>query len=79
MDRVGCQILYAGVALAAWDERWRGAIAQLVERLHGMQEVRGSSPLSSTMTWSDAMRAWKIGGRVARRRRWSLGVVNPVP
>jgi hypothetical protein len=25
-----------------------GAIAQLVERLHGMQEVSGSSPLSST-------------------------------
>ena len=24
-----------------------GAIAQLVERLHGMQEVRGSTPLSS--------------------------------
>src|SRR5215831_12994719 len=23
---------------------------------HGMQEVRGSSPLSSTMTWSDVMR-----------------------
>jgi hypothetical protein len=26
----------------------RGALAQLVERLHGMQEVRGSNPLSST-------------------------------
>jgi hypothetical protein len=26
----------------------RGAIAQLVERLHGMQEVSGSTPLSST-------------------------------
>ncbi len=25
-----------------------GAIAQLVERLHGMQEVSGSIPLSST-------------------------------
>ena len=25
-----------------------GALAQLVERLHGMQEVRGSNPLSST-------------------------------
>ncbi len=25
-----------------------GAIAQLVERLHGMQEVSGSTPLSST-------------------------------
>ena len=25
-----------------------GALAQLVERLHGMQEVSGSTPLSST-------------------------------
>ena len=25
-----------------------GAIAQLVERFHGMEEVRGSIPLSST-------------------------------
>ena len=29
-------------------ERHRGAIAQLGERLHGMQEVSGSIPLSST-------------------------------
>ena len=29
---------------------WFGAIAQLVERLHGMQEVSGSIPLSSTNT-----------------------------
>jgi hypothetical protein len=27
----------------------QGALAQLVERLHGMQEVRGSNPLSSTI------------------------------
>jgi len=26
-----------------------GAVAQLAERLHGMQEVRGSIPLSSTI------------------------------
>jgi hypothetical protein len=26
----------------------RGGLAQLVERLHGMQEVSGSTPLSST-------------------------------
>ena len=29
-----------------------GAIAQLGERLHGMQEVRGSIPRSSTNFWS---------------------------
>ena len=29
--------------------RSRGALAQLVARFHGMEEVRGSSPLSSTL------------------------------
>ena len=29
-----------------------GAVAQLGERLHGMQEVRGSIPRSSTITTS---------------------------
>jgi hypothetical protein len=28
----------------------RGALAQLVARFHGMEEVRGSSPLSSTVS-----------------------------
>ena len=32
------------------DSAFRGAIAQLEERLHGMQKVRGSSPRSSTMS-----------------------------
>ena len=27
-----------------------GAMAQLVARFHGMEEVRGSNPLSSTLT-----------------------------
>lgn len=31
----------------------RGAVAQLVERFHGMEEVRGSSPLSSTTEKND--------------------------
>ncbi len=30
-----------------------GALAQLVERLHGMQEVSGSTPLSSTIVTSE--------------------------
>ena len=29
-------------------ENWYGALAQLGERLHGMQEVSGSIPLGST-------------------------------
>lgn len=32
----------------ALPDPWFGAIAQLGERLHGMQEVSGSIPLSST-------------------------------
>src|SRR5215213_5114316 len=30
-------------------KRHQGALAQLVARFHGMEEVRGSSPLSSTI------------------------------
>src|SRR6266540_7225533 len=33
---------------ATYTARAPGAVAQLAERLHGMQEVRGSNPLSST-------------------------------
>src|SRR5215211_7613455 len=32
-------------------KRHQGALAQLVARFHGMEEVRGSSPLSSTDVW----------------------------
>ena len=36
----------------------QGALAQLVARFHGMEEVRGSSPLSSThhFPWSGSNR-----------------------
>src|SRR5215212_4680438 len=39
-------------------KRHQGALAQLVARFHGMEEVRGSSPLSSThyFPWSSAKR-----------------------
>jgi hypothetical protein len=30
--------------------KWHGALAQLGERLHGMQEVSGSIPLGSTIS-----------------------------
>lgn len=39
------RFIFSGILLCV-----RGAIAQLVERLHGMQEVSGSIPLSSTIT-----------------------------
>ena len=42
----------AGVHYAA-DYEFPGAVAQLGERLHGMQEVVGSSPISSTSQDSD--------------------------
>ncbi len=41
---------------------------------HGMQEVWGSSPLSSTMTWSDALQAWKIGPGLPADAGGRLGV-----
>ena|SRR5215467_327081 len=49
--RMCASFLYTGVALAAVTQCSAvrcGAIAQLVERLHGMQEVWGSNPHSST-------------------------------
>ena len=33
------------------------AIAQLVERFHGMEEARGSNPLSSTLKFRDVCAA----------------------
>ena len=37
-----------------------GAVAQLAERLHGMQEVRGSIPLSSTISFMRRVNTWTI-------------------
>ena len=37
---------------------FRGGIAQLGERLHGMQEVRGSIPLVSTILTARDVRAF---------------------
>ncbi len=41
--------LALGGAVLSFIEMNRGALAQLVERLHGMQEVSGSIPLCSTI------------------------------
>ena len=38
-----------------WLRPHLGALAQLVARFHGMEEVRGSSPLSSTIVMSRVM------------------------
>lgn len=37
-----------GPTIKALNHDVQGGIAQLVERIHGMDEVRGSSPLAST-------------------------------
>jgi hypothetical protein len=41
---------FRGVALVC------GAMAQLVARLHGMQKVRGSNPLSSTAFFENSFK-----------------------
>jgi hypothetical protein len=48
------------IAAASKLDAWitHGGLAQLGERLHGMQEVRGSSPLSSTLT--EVLGAYKV-------------------
>src|SRR6266542_2216138 len=53
---------------ATYTARAPGAVAQLAERLHGMQEVRGSSPLSST-TPNSQVRAAAPHPRTDRRGR----------
>ena len=45
--KLGCAILYAFLF---------GGIAQLVERLNGIQKVRGSTPLTSTINRKREMR-----------------------
>ena len=50
-----------------------GAIAQLVERFHGMEEVAGSIPASSTFS-PDVPQAYMLGGFVAGEGCFTTGV-----
>src|SRR5215469_7601221 len=43
-----CRSNADGIGYQTGPSNWYGAIAQLGERLHGMQEVSGSIPLGST-------------------------------
>src|SRR5690606_5338709 len=53
-----------------------GAIAQVVERFHGMEEVRGSNPLSSTS--ADARRlGFALGGLVAAEGSFYISRLRP--
>src|SRR5579864_3163432 len=42
-----------------------GALAQVVERFHGMEEVKGSSPLCSTLSDMDPAEGFMLAGLVA--------------
>lgn len=58
----------AGLHYAA-DYEFQGAVAQLGERRHGMAEVRGSSPLSSTSPGlGDSHEATTVGAHEFRNR-----------
>ena len=51
-----------------------GAVAQLEERLHGMQEVVGSIPIGSTslrglFLWLQSLKTLKIGNAFPQRLR----------
>ena len=48
MDRADAVVKDPGVEHQSGVMTWIGALAQLGERLHGMQEVSGSIPLGST-------------------------------
>ena len=64
-----CRIGQVADGLSA---RSRGALAQLVARFHGMEEVRGSNPLSSThyFPWSHSNRIGVISAlRLVLSRR----------
>ena len=48
---------------------WRnGALAHLVERFNGIEEVSGSSPLCSTISPPIALRRWAVAGGYQRFR-----------
>ena len=44
-----------------YDAQIRGGIAQMGERLHGMQEVIGSIPVTSTTTDKNPATIWQPG------------------
>ena len=59
-------MIYAGPRVSRLNhsgtlDRYIGAVAQLVAHLHGMQGVRGSSPLSSTMRVNGAALSFDVG------------------
>ena len=60
-----------------YHSRARGAIAQLGERLHGMQEVQGSNPCSSTNSPLTRKRDRGCPPAVAAGLRVCLRVVDP--
>ena len=69
------------VARALWLVLWSGrriaglvsgVIAQLVERLNGIEEVRGSNPLGSTLIFQERLFDRSILGTDAENGRWII-------
>ena len=55
-----------------------GAVAQLGERLNGIQEVRGSIPLSSTTHRSTSIRCLNVFARLRLRSKAATRPISPV-
>ena len=72
----GCRARGAGPEVLRLSSAPRGAVAQLGERLDRTQEVRGSSPLSSTGAWGLGVRAWGVS---YARSSLSLTALGPKP
>ncbi len=53
----------------------RGGIAQLGERLHGMQEVIGSIPFTST---KNVEKYLEIFGRLKKNLLWKFQGLDPI-
>ena len=63
--------------MGAYNSLPQGAIAQLVERLHGMQEVSGSTPLSSTKSFKDWIPETRLTGFLVSSFQGNLKNLRP--
>src|SRR5437762_14064611 len=57
---------------------FRGVLAQLVERLNGIEEVRGSNPLGSSLRWQALAESEDCRGvALAKADRFHLAKISP--
>ena len=64
--------------LAQQSKSENGVLAQLVERLNGIEEVRGSNPLGSTILWWSLRSEDSNLGSTTLRDSASMGEANLV-